>query len=105
MNSSYGNDPTIAKKFGPARVALHPADAKARGLSDGQTVVLRNATGEIAMQLALSDVIPQGAALTHKTPWLKKNRGVNVNVLNPGLTSDMGRSTALHGVEVEVLPA
>jgi anaerobic selenocysteine-containing dehydrogenase len=93
------------KKLGPARVALHPEDAKARGLSDGQTVVLRNATGEIAMQLTLSDVIPQGAALTHKTPWLKKSQGVNVNVLNPGLTSDMGRSTALHGVEVEVVQA
>ncbi len=105
MNSSYGNDATIMKKLGPARVALHPEDARARGLSDGQTVVLRNATGEIAMQLALSDVIPQGAALTHKTPWLKKSHGVNVNVLNPGLTSDMGRSTALHGVEVEVVQA
>jgi anaerobic selenocysteine-containing dehydrogenase len=105
MNSSYGNDATILKKLGPARVALHPEDAKARGLSDGQDVLLRNATGQITMRLALSDVIPQGAALTHKTPWLKKNQGVNVNVLNPGLTSDMGRSTALHGVEVEVLPA
>jgi anaerobic selenocysteine-containing dehydrogenase len=104
MNSSYGNDRTIMAKLGPARVALHPTDAAARGLKEGQNVLLRNDTGQIEMQLAISDVIPRGAALTHKTPWLKRSQGINVNALNPGLTSDMGRSTALHGVEIEVLP-
>lgn len=106
MNSSYANDRGIVLKLGPQDVTLHPADAAARGLAAGQSVVLRNEAGAITMLLAVSDVIPQGVALTHKSRWLKRSdAGVNINVLNPGLTADMGRSTALHGVEVEVLPA
>ncbi len=106
MNSSYGNDPTIAAKVGPATVALHPDDVKARGLRAGADVVLRNTAGSIKMRLAVSDAVPPGSALTAKSPWLKRSEhGANVNVLNPGLMSDMGQSTALHGVEVEILPA
>lgn len=106
MNSSYGNDPAIVGKLGPATVTLHPDDVKTRGLQVGGNVVLRNAAGAITMRLAVSETVPPGSALTAKTPWLKRSdRGANVNVLNPGLMSDMGQSTALHGVEVEVLPA
>jgi anaerobic selenocysteine-containing dehydrogenase len=105
MNSSYGNDPTITGKLGPATITLHPDDVKARGLQVGSDVILRNSAGSITMRLAASDIVPPGSALTVKTPWIKQGgSGSNANVLNPGLVSDMGQSTALHGVEIEVLP-
>ncbi|MGE0716631.1 MAG: molybdopterin-dependent oxidoreductase [Alphaproteobacteria bacterium] len=103
MNSSYGNDAGIARRLGEATVVLHPDDAAARGLAAGDRVVLANATGRVAMALAVAPLVPPGVALTDKSRWLAG--GATVNALNPGLRSDMGDSTALHGVEVEVTKA
>jgi hypothetical protein len=49
------------------------------------------------------DELPRGVALAHKGRWLSTDPAqANVNVLNPGQKSDMGESTAVHGVEVLV---
>ncbi len=40
MNSSYGNDPKILKAMGPATVVIHPDDAAARGIGEGDAVRL-----------------------------------------------------------------
>ncbi len=106
MNSSYGNDPRIGQKIGAMWVELHPEDAAARGLADGATVALANATGRIEARLRLSTRVPRGVAFADKSRWLKTEAGrANVNALNPGLRTDMGDSTALHGVEIEVVAA
>jgi anaerobic selenocysteine-containing dehydrogenase len=103
MNDSFANDPGVAKRLGPARVSIHPADAAARGLADGDQVVLTNETGRLSLTLAVSDAIPRGVAVSPKGRWpkLEPSDG-NVNRLNPGEQSDMGRSTAVHGVEVTI---
>jgi anaerobic selenocysteine-containing dehydrogenase len=103
MNDSFANDPGVARRLGPARVSLHPADAAARGLAEGDQVVLSNATGSLPMKVSLSDAIPRGVAVSPKGRWPKlEEADGNVNRLNPGEQSDMGRSTAVHGVEVMI---
>jgi anaerobic selenocysteine-containing dehydrogenase len=103
MNDSFANDPGVAKRLGPVRVSLHPADAAARGLAEGDQVVLSNATGRLSMTVTVSDAIPRGVAVSPKGRWPKlEETDGNVNRLNPGEQSDMGRSTAVHGVEVLV---
>ena len=67
---------------------------------------LSNETGTLALTLAVSDVVPRGAALSHKGRWPKREgEGANVNALNPGIKTDMGESTCVHSVEVEVSAA
>ena len=107
MNDSYANDRRIADRLGSATVTLHPADAAARGLAAGQRVRLSNQTGSLELDLAVAGTIPQGVALSPKGRWprLEDGTGANVNVLNPGLKSDMGESTCVHGVEVEIAAA
>ncbi len=106
MNSSYGNDPKIAEKLGPATVVLHPSDAAARGIADGDSVELTNATGSLTMSACVAPVIPAGVALTHKSRWPKlSSQRANVNALNPGRKTDMGESAAVHGIEVAVARA
>ena len=106
LNSSYGNDPRIAELMGPERIVLHPQDAAARGLADGQSVLVRNALAALPHTLAISDIVSPGTALAHKSRWARASpTGFNLNALNPGLRTDMGDSTALHGVEVEVVAA
>ena len=99
MNGTFANDRKIARRMGVATVGLHPAEAAARGLAEGAEVELSNATGTLRLQVELSDRLPRGVALVPKGRW-----GVNVNVLNHGAKTDMGESSAVHGVEVEITP-
>ena len=104
MNDSYANEARIQKQLGPASVTLHPKDATARGLKAGDRVRLKNETGSLDLIVAVDDVVPQGAALSHKGRWPKLEGGprLNVNALNSGVKSDMGESTCVHSVEVTI---
>jgi len=104
MNDSYANDPKVEKQLGAATVTIHPADAEARGLAAGSRVRLSNGTGSLELALVLSDMVPQGVALSPKGRWPRREgpARANVNELNAGAKSDMGESTAVHGVEVEI---
>ena len=103
MNGSYANDRRIAGLMSEATVTLHPEDAAARGLTEGQQVRLSNETGSLELALAVAGSIPQGVALSPKGRWPRQDgTRANVNVLNPGIKSDMGESTCVHSVEVEI---
>jgi anaerobic selenocysteine-containing dehydrogenase len=105
MNDSFANARKIVARLGLATVALHPADAVERGLAEGDTALVSNETGRLALRVTLSDVFPRGIVLSHKGRWPKQEASAaNVNVLNPGQKSDMGESTCVHGVEVTVTP-
>ena len=105
MNDSYGNDAGIQAKLGPPRVTLHPADAAALGLKAGDRAELANETGRLVLLVEESDEVPPGTALSHKGRWPKGDpTHTNVNCLNPGIPSDMGGSSSVHGVEVSIAP-
>ena len=106
MNSSYGNDATVRERMGPAAAILHPSEAAARGLNDGQQVVLENETGSLPLVIQISEEAPPGAVLVHKSRWPKAEPSrANVNALNPGRKTDMAESSCVHGVEAELRPA
>ncbi len=106
LNDSFANDPKIARRLGTATVALHPDDAADRGLAEQDQAILESETGALTLSVTLSSELPRGVAYSPKGRWLKSARdGANVNVLNPGLPSDLGASTTVHGVEVTVRPS
>jgi anaerobic selenocysteine-containing dehydrogenase len=103
MNDSYGNDPKIREKVGPASVTLHPDDARALGVAAGDRVRLSNDLGAMTFLTEISDVVPRGTALSHKGRWpALEEEGGNVNRLNSGEKSDMGESSCVHGTLVEI---
>jgi anaerobic selenocysteine-containing dehydrogenase len=105
MNATFGNDPKLRHRIGPASVALHPREAAGRGLRAGDPVTLRNATGALRLAVEISDAVPPGVAYAPKGRWPSHEAaGANVNALNPGDKTDMGESSAVHGVLVELLP-
>jgi anaerobic selenocysteine-containing dehydrogenase len=105
LNDCFANDGKIARRIGGAEVAVHPVEADARGLADGDEVELTNATGLLRARLVVSEDVLPGVALSHKRRWPKLEAGTaNVNFLNPGEKADMGQSTAVHGVEVALGP-
>ena len=104
MNSSYGNDPKIAAQLGPAKVHLNAKDVARRNLAQGEVVRLSTKAGTIELTVNISADVPEGVALAHKSRWpsLRKG-GSNINILNPGLRTDIADSTAVHGLEVELV--
>lgn len=106
MNSSYGNDERIRARLGEPKVHLNRSDVEARGLVDGEAVTLATSAGRLTLQVAVSDDVPPGVALVHKGHWPRHaGDASNVNVLNPGLRTDIADSTAVHGVEAELVRA
>jgi len=104
MNSSYANDPEIARQIGPQSVWIHPAEAGRRQLREDQPVTLRNGTGKLSVTLKTSDRVPQGVALLPKGRWpLHEAQGANVNVLHGGVRTDIGASNAVHSIEVDLV--
>ena len=105
LNSSYSNDPRIADRLRRPTVGLHPAEAAQRGVIEGSLVALINETGRLSLNVTISDAIPLGVALVHKGRWPKlEASGCNVNALNPGQKTDLAESSAVHSVEVDLVP-
>ena len=94
----------MTKQLGAATVTINPADAEACELTAGSKVRLFNDTGSLELDVAISDSVPQGVAMSVKGRWPRSagKERANVNVLNPGRKTDMGESSAVHGVEVEI---
>ena len=52
----------------------------------------------------ISPDVPEGVALAHKSRWPSLTKGCsNINILNPGLRTDIADSTAVHGIEIELI--
>jgi anaerobic selenocysteine-containing dehydrogenase len=106
LNDSFANDPKLTRRIGTATVAMHPEDAAARGLAAGDGALLDGPAGQLSLTVELSELLPRGVVYSPKGRWPKREpTAANVNVLNPGVESDMGHSTTVHGVEVTVVPA
>lgn len=105
MNSSYGNDVRIRQLQGLPSVGLNPAEAAARDLAEGEEVELRNETGRLGPLLVRVDPgVPTGVALVPKGRWPGHDAtSANVNILNPGTKTDLAESSAVHGVEAEIV--
>jgi anaerobic selenocysteine-containing dehydrogenase len=104
MNSSFGNDPKIQKQLGADQAFMHPEEARSRGLAGGALVRIGNPTGAITLRLALSDEVPRGVILAHKSRWLGNGLAGNVNALNPGRKADLAESCAVHSINVSLEP-
>lgn len=104
MNDSYANDSKIKKQLGVPSIVINPFDAQDQGFRENSIVCVSNDTGSIDLTVRISDAVPRGVAVSTKGHWPRNNSlsRANVNVLNPGQKSDMGESSAVHGVEVKL---
>lgn len=94
-------------------VDLHPDDAAARGIADGQTVQLRSVTGAITVTARLTDEVPPGiVSMDHgwgsrlfdpRNGGAPEVQGVNRNLLVSATTIDeLAGTPNLTGTRVEV---
>jgi anaerobic selenocysteine-containing dehydrogenase len=104
MNSSYGNDARILRQLSEPQVYLNARELASRGIKDGDPVLLKNGTGALQLTATVSADVPDGVALVYKGRWPRTaGDAANVNVLNPGLRTDIADSSAVHGVTAELV--
>jgi anaerobic selenocysteine-containing dehydrogenase len=116
LNSGFQNVKTLREARGGRTnpLFMHPRDALERGLTEGQWVIVRNASGELRAELAYDERLREGVvAMSHGfgnagttgMPVAQAHPGVNVNVLSPtgsGSFDPMGGMEHLTGIAVEV---
>lgn len=104
LNSSYGHLPVMRRQEHEARtLEMHPRDASARGLSDGEEVRVFNVRGAFVLPLKVSANVAPGTVATFWGWWdkLSGGKGTVNNVTSAALT-DLGGGGTFYDCRVEV---
>ncbi|MFE9694016.1 molybdopterin-dependent oxidoreductase [Micromonospora sp. NPDC005806] len=105
MNSTFASLPWHTRRTGPPRVHLHPDDAAARGLADGDAVRVHNDRGAFVAAVAVDDATRPGLAFTYKAYWARLSpRRATVNAVTAVRDTDLGGAPTFHDCRVEVEP-
>ncbi len=85
-------------------VEMNPADAEARGLTDGDTVVIWNERGKVTLKVVLSDATREGVLYSPKGTWRNTSEtGLTVNALIPSdIRADLDRGACYNETFVDV---
>ncbi len=99
-NATFGG---CAASKGPEVVEMHPADAAARGLKEGDGVLLRNARGVVTFRLVVTDAVREGVLYSPKGAWRETSEtGFTANALIPAdLRTDIERGACYNETFVE----
>jgi anaerobic selenocysteine-containing dehydrogenase len=102
LNSTFSNVPTVQQLEEPGRLEMNAADARARGIADGDTVRVFNRRGEVFLTARVNGAV-QAGVVGAQLHWAKLTAGgKNINVLTSQKLTDMGNSATFYSVLVEV---
>lgn len=104
MNSTFANLEGHRKMEARnmQRLEMHPADAKARGIADGDKVRVWNDRGEISLAALVDGKVPEGVVAA-QLDWAKFSAdGVNINALTSERLTDIGAAPTFYSVLVQV---
>jgi anaerobic selenocysteine-containing dehydrogenase len=103
LNSSFSQAELLRRRQGRPLVMLHPDDARARGIGDGERVEVRSARGAARFTALVTGDTRPGVAVVEGLWWSKHQAGGRgVNALTDDRLADMGGGPALHSNLVEV---
>jgi anaerobic selenocysteine-containing dehydrogenase len=85
------------------RLLMHPDDADARGLKDGDAVRVFNDLGEVRCNLQVGTWIRTGTVMLPKGLWRKHTaNGYTANALAPDTLTDLGGGACFNDARVQV---
>ncbi len=103
VSSSLANVSGLLGKEGAPFVELNPADALARGIADGDEVLIENARGWCQMRAVVTKNVPPGVAAAPKGRWGRFNPGGrNINWTTSDGLADLAGQSTFHSNVVEV---
>lgn len=92
---------------GAERVEINPADASARGLADGQKVMVWNGQAEVSFVLSITDATRKGVLYSPKGTWRATSEtGLTANALIPSdIRTDIERGACYNETFVDIRSA
>ncbi len=103
LNTTFVNVQSLRATEGEPHLDLHPEDAAARGIADGDMVRVFNQRGEMLAKARVSDAPRQGLVVALSIWWKKlASDGRNANELTSQRLTDMGRAPTFYDVLVQV---
>ena len=105
VSSSLANQQSLREREGTPFIEIHPADAAARNIADGETVVVENGRGWCQLQAVVTDGIKQGVVASPKGRWQAFNDGRNINFVTSDALADMSGQSTFHSTRVWLRPA
>jgi molybdopterin guanine dinucleotide-containing S/N-oxide reductase-like protein len=104
MNSTFANLEGHRKMEARTaqRLEMHPVDAEARGIAEGDRVRLFNDRGWLTLTAMVNGSVPEGVVAA-RLDWAKFHpEGHNVNALTSERLTDLGRAATFYSTLVEV---
>jgi anaerobic selenocysteine-containing dehydrogenase len=88
---------------GVARLKIHPDDAHARSIADGDSVRVFNDLGDVHCEASVTPEIRTGTVLLHKGLWLHSTfNQATANALVPDTLTDLAGGACFNDARVEV---
>ena len=104
MNSTFANLGGHRKMEARTtqRLEMHPTDAEARGIGDGDAVRVWNDRGSLELSALINGSVPPGVVAA-RLDWAKMHPdGSNVNALTSERLTDLGAGATFYSTLVEV---
>jgi anaerobic selenocysteine-containing dehydrogenase len=106
MNSTFANIEELAKPHGAPTIQLHPADARARKVREGERVRVWNARGEMKLAAKVTQDTREGVATILWGHWRNHPDAEGfVNDLTSQALTDLGGGATFYDCRVEVAVA
>jgi anaerobic selenocysteine-containing dehydrogenase len=100
ITSTFGGTTSNA---GIPPLEMHPDDARARNLRDGQSVRVWNELGEVRLPLKVTDDVPRGVVSSLKGAWFTTTNNLQtVSALAPATHADICEGACYNDARVDV---
>lgn len=107
VTSSFANQAALEKLEGQAFVEIHPQDADARGIADGDWVVVENSRGACALRAVVTTAVIPGVLASPKGFWAQRSEAPplgdtprNVNWTTSDALADFAGQSTFHTNDV-----
>lgn len=100
IHSQFGNLESIRRVAGEPYMAMHPRDARDRGIANGDSARVFNERGRLTLPVRFDRGLRPGCVCVTNGFWMSE--GAAVNVLTLGRETDMGHGAAFHDNAVQV---
>ncbi len=104
-HTAFSGIASLRRKAGPPTCVLHPDEAAARGLRDGQAVTLVNDLGAVTFVLTVSDEAPPGVAFVPGQRPAGEAIAGTINMLTSDRYSDFGEGATYQSTRLDVRAA
>ena len=103
LNSSFANMPRFVKGEKTPKLDIHPGDAAARRVADGDSVRIFNDRGSFKATARVSNRARPGVVVAPSIWWKKLSPdGANANAVTSQALTDLGRGATFYDCLVEV---